>query len=52
MSTYTPVEFRKMIDDLDDVIRIAIVNGNIQSVFKRERAALVMYFYLKSRYLC
>ena len=45
MSAYTPAEFRKMIDDLDDVIRIGIANGNIESVFKKERAAVVIFLH-------
>ena len=43
MSTYTVAEIRKMVDDLDDRIRAAVVSGNIEAVFCQERATLVSY---------
>lgn len=41
MSTYTTVDIRKMIDDLDDILRAGIDAGNIKDVFSRERGNFV-----------
>lgn len=41
MSSYTPADIRKIIDDLDDILRAAIKDGNIEAVFTRERGTLV-----------
>ena len=41
MSSYTIAEVRKMVDDVDEIIRAAVVNGDIARVFVKERAALV-----------
>ena len=44
MSTYSSTEIRQLIDDLDDVFWAAILERDIQSVFKRERPALASLF--------
>jgi hypothetical protein len=41
MSTYTTADVRKMVDDLDDIIRAAVANGDVQEVFARERGNFV-----------
>ena len=41
MSTYTPADIRKMVDDMDDQIRAAVLKGDAAVVFQRERANLV-----------
>jgi hypothetical protein len=41
MSTYSVADIRKMVDDVDDVFRTAILNSDIKAVFTRERANLV-----------
>lgn len=41
MTTYTTADIRKMVDDVDDIIRKAVNNGDIEEVFGRERANLV-----------
>jgi Ni2+-binding GTPase involved in maturation of urease and hydrogenase len=44
MSTYTAADIRKMIDELDSQYRTAIIKGDIEVVFKKERAKLVSSF--------
>jgi hypothetical protein len=41
MSTITIAEVRQMVDDLDDVYRAAAQKGEIQTVFLKNRSALV-----------
>jgi hypothetical protein len=41
MSTYTAVEIREMIDNLDNVIRAGVENGDIKRVFREEKAKVV-----------
>lgn len=41
MSTITVAEIRQMVDDLDDVFRAGIENGEIQTVFSKNRPSLV-----------
>jgi hypothetical protein len=41
MSTPTTAEVRKMVDDLDDIIRASVIRGDIESVFGKERKAVV-----------
>jgi hypothetical protein len=43
MSTFSTAEVRKMVDDLDDVIRSSVVKGDVETVFGRERANMVSY---------
>lgn len=45
MSSYTPAEIRKVVDDMDDVIRAAVRNGDIEKVFTQERSTLVFSRY-------
>ena len=41
MSIYTAANVRKMVKDLDDTIWTAIIDGNIESVFSRERGSVI-----------
>jgi hypothetical protein len=41
MSAYTKTLIRALIDDLDAVVRDAVANGTIDTVFPRERPNLV-----------
>ena len=41
MTTLTTADVRKMVDDLDDIIRGAVYKGDGMNVFKRERANFV-----------
>jgi hypothetical protein len=41
MSTYTTADVRKMVDDLDDIIRGAVDKGDVEEVFGRERGKMV-----------
>ena len=41
MSIYTAADVRKMVDNLDNTIWTAIIDGNIKSVFSRERGSVV-----------
>jgi hypothetical protein len=41
MSAYTTADVRKIVDDLDDILRSAVVNGDVAEVFARERGNLV-----------
>lgn len=41
MSTITVAEIRQMVDDLDNVFRAGIENGEIQTVFSKNRPSLV-----------
>jgi hypothetical protein len=45
MPFYSVADIRKMIDDLDDVLRAAAVNGNLEEVFRRERRNVVSIYY-------
>jgi hypothetical protein len=45
MSTYTVADIRKMVDDLDDVIRASIGQGDIETVFVKERPAFVSKYF-------
>jgi hypothetical protein len=45
MPTYTPSVLRAYIDDMDTIIREAIMDGTIKGVFARERNAAVSFFY-------
>ena len=40
-ATYTPADIRKIVDDFDDIIRGAIIWGDISQVFARERPTMV-----------
>ena len=40
-TTYTPADIRKMVDEFDDIVRGAIIRGDISKVFVAERPALV-----------
>jgi hypothetical protein len=44
MATYTPVDVREMIDKLDDTLRAAILYGNIEETFGKERKNVVSNF--------
>ena len=44
MASYTPVDVREMIDKLDDTLRAAILQGNIQETFDKERKNVVSNF--------
>jgi hypothetical protein len=41
MSTYSTADIRKMVDDVDDAFRAALLDGDIKTVFTRERGNLV-----------
>jgi hypothetical protein len=41
MSTYNLSDIRKLIDDLDEIIRASVIKGDIAAVFEKERATLV-----------
>ena len=41
MTTYTTADVRKMVDDLDDIIRGAVDQGDVEEVFARERGKMV-----------
>jgi hypothetical protein len=41
MSTYNVSDIRKLVDDLDDIIRASVLKGDIATVFGNERASLV-----------
>jgi hypothetical protein len=45
MSTYTTADVRKMVDDLDDLIRAAVDKGDVEEVFARERVNVVSNLY-------
>ena len=41
MSSYTTVEVRAMIDDIDEKLRMAVMSGDVEKVFAKERAVVV-----------
>ena len=41
MSIITTADVRKMVDDLDDNLRAAVIRGDVSEVFKRERGTMV-----------
>jgi hypothetical protein len=49
MSTYTPADIRKMVDELDDIMRGAIARGDIKTVFGKERPTLVSIFTIRTQ---
>ena len=46
MSSHTPADIRKIIDELDVMFRSSIRQGNVEEVFKKQRHALVTIFSL------
>jgi hypothetical protein len=48
MSTYSPADLRKTIDDIDDAIRASVVQGDVAEVFDRQRTNLVSFLSLQS----
>jgi hypothetical protein len=45
MSSFTTAEVREMVDDLDDIIRASVVNGDVETVFAREKGNFVSYLH-------
>jgi len=45
MSSYTPADIRKKVDDFDDIIRAAVIERNIESVFGKKRRNFVSNIY-------
>jgi hypothetical protein len=43
MSTISAAEARRMVDDLDDILRAAILNGDVEAVFAKERKKMVSF---------
>jgi len=43
MSAYTPQQLRAFIDDLDSILRKAVLEGNLQEVFQKERPRIVSF---------
>ena len=41
MSSYTTVEVRAMIDDINEKLRTAVMSGDVEKVFAKERAVVV-----------
>ena len=41
MSSYTTVEVQAMIDDIDEKLRMAIMSGDMEKFFAKERAVVV-----------
>lgn len=45
MSSYTPQQLREFIDDLDAVLRQAVVRKTLEEVFDSEKYRIVSKFY-------
>lgn len=41
MTTHNQAEIRKLVDDVDDLLRASVAYGDIEKVFKKERGKLV-----------
>jgi hypothetical protein len=48
MTSITVTEIRKTIDDMDEALRAAIENGDIETVFRVKQPNLVSFFYNKT----
>lgn len=40
-TTYTTADVRKMVDDLDEIVRAAVDKGDVEQVFAKERGNFV-----------
>ena len=45
MSQYTAANIHKMVDDLNNIIRVAIINRNVETVFGQQQATMVIKLY-------
>jgi hypothetical protein len=48
MTTYSPADIRKMVDDLDDAIRTSVDSGEVEKAFERKRGIMVRNFFFES----
>lgn len=48
MTSYSPADIRKMVDDLDDAIRTSVDNGDVEKAFEKKRAIMVRNLFFES----